>query len=71
MAFDGEIFCNYGNNYATNVITFGVDNSSTFHTDNCKDNFSVFGEGLTYCINGTFHQRKGVVLILVKQGKRI
>ena len=36
-----------------NVIIFGVDNSSSSHTDNRNNNFSMLGEGDTFCINGS------------------
>ena len=29
-------------------VIFDVDNSSSSHTDNCKNNFLVLGEGPTY-----------------------
>ena len=32
---------------------FGVDNSSSSHTDNHKSNFLVFGEGTTDDMNGS------------------
>ena len=35
------------------IITFGVDNSSSFHTDNRKNNFLVLGEGHAFGINGS------------------
>ena len=31
---------------ASNVVIFGVDNSSSSHTDNRKSNFLVLAEGL-------------------------
>ena len=34
-----------------NVTIFGVANSSSSHTDNCKNNFLVLGEGPTDDIN--------------------
>ena len=37
----------------TNVVIFGVDNSSSSHADNLKNNFLVLGEGDTFCINGS------------------
>ena len=35
------IFCN---DFARNVIIFGIDNSSSSHADNQKNNFLVLGE---------------------------
>ena len=37
-----------------NVKIFGVDNSSSSHSDNRKNNFLILGEGPTYGINGSF-----------------
>ena len=35
-------------------MTFGVDNSSSSHSDNRNNNFLVLGEGPIYGINGRF-----------------
>ena len=53
IAFDGVALWSFGNDSARNVIIFGVDNSSVSHTDNCKNNFWMLGEGLTDKINGS------------------
>ena len=53
---------------ARNVIIFGVDNSSSSHVDNCKNNFLILGLGPSYGINVSLvDQRKNLVLILLKQ----
>ena len=39
IAFDGKGEWRHGNDYARNVIDFGVDNSSSSHTDNPKKYF--------------------------------
>ena len=39
---------------ARNVIIFGVDNSSSSHSDNHKHNFLILPECLTLVINGSF-----------------
>ena len=44
----------FDNDTATNVIMFGVDNSSSSYFDNCKNNFLVVDEGPTLGINGSF-----------------
>ena len=54
IAFDGKGDWSFGNDYARNVITFGVDNSSSSHADNLKNNFLILGEGDTFSINGSF-----------------
>ena len=33
--------CSFGNDIAGNVLTFGFDNSSSFHADNVKNIFLV------------------------------
>ena len=38
---------------ASNAVIFGVDNSLSSHSDNCKNNFLILGEGPTYDINGS------------------
>ena len=40
-------------NFARNIIIFGVDNSSSFHVDKCKNNFLILGEEPTYDIDGS------------------
>ena len=39
IAFDGAGQWSYCSNFARNVIIFGVDDSSSSHTDNPKNNF--------------------------------
>ena len=54
ITFDSVGSWSFDNDIARNVIIFGVDNSSSFHADNQKNNFLVLGEGPTLGINGTF-----------------
>ena len=44
----------FGNDYARIVATFGVDYSSSSHTDNQGNDFLISGEGDTFRINGRF-----------------
>lgn len=44
----------FGNDFARNVEIFDVDNKSSSHADNRKNNFLVLAEGPTYDINGNF-----------------
>ena len=44
----------FDNGTGRNVIVFGVDNSSSSHADNHKNNFLLLGEGPTFVINGSF-----------------
>ena len=41
MAFDGKGEWSFGNDYARNVIIFGVDNSLSSHADNLKNNLLI------------------------------
>ena len=68
IAFDGEGFWSFDNDSARNVVIFGVDNSSSSHTDNKKNNLLVLGEGLINGINDSNGAAgKKLVLTLVKQ----
>ena len=49
--FDGEGLWNFGNDFAINIVIFGVDNSSSSTTNNRKNNFLVLGKGPTQGIN--------------------
>ena len=53
-AFDGRGSWSLNNDSARNVIIFGLNNSSSSHTDNQKNDFLVLGEGPTFGINGSF-----------------
>ena len=66
IAFVGKGEWSFGNDSAKNDIIFGVDNSSSSHTDNLKN------EGPSFGINGSFgtskrKTKKQMILILVKQ----
>ena len=39
IVFDGKGEWNFDNDYARNVIIFGIDNTSSSHADNLKNNF--------------------------------
>ena len=54
ITFDGRGSWSCSNDFAKNVVIFGVDNSSSSHADNCKNNVLVLGEGSTYNITGSF-----------------
>ena len=45
----------FDNDTARNVKIFGVDNSSSSHSDNHKNNFLILDEGTTFGIYGSFH----------------
>ena len=54
IAFDWKGEWSFGNGYAGNIVSFGVDNSSSSDTDNGKNNFLVLGDGDTFGIDGRF-----------------
>ena len=68
IAFDGKGEWSFGNDTTRNIIIFGVNNSSSSHTDNIINDFLTLGEGPTFGIKGRFGaSEKDLMLILVKQ----
>ena len=51
IAFDGKGMWIFVHNFARKVVIFGVDNTSSSHTDNQKNNFIVLSEGPTKGFN--------------------
>ena len=59
IAFDGKGEWSFDNDFSRNVAIFGVDNSSSSHTDNCKNKFLVLREGhFLVLIEALLHQKK-------------
>ena len=54
IAFDGEGSWNFCNYFVRNVVIFGIDNSSSSHADNRKNNLLVLGKGPIHSINRSF-----------------
>ena len=54
IVFDGGGLWSFGNDSTKNVIIFGVDNSSSSHSNNHKNNLLILGEGPTFGNNGNF-----------------
>ena len=54
ITFDSTGSWSFDNDYARNVIICSVDNTSSFHVDNCKKNFLALEEGPTFGVNGSF-----------------
>ena len=54
ITFDSAGSWSFDNDTARNVIIFGVDNNSSFHSDNYKNKFLVLNEGPPFGINGNF-----------------
>ena len=48
----------FGNDFARDVVIFDVDSSSSFHSDNCKSEFLILGEGPICDINNSFGSPK-------------
>ena len=68
IAIDGKGEWNFGNESARTVVISGIDNSSSSHTDNCKDDILMLVEGDSFSINGNFGApKKSLILISVKQ----
>ena len=72
IAFGGKDSWSFNDEFARNVTIFGVDHSSSFHTDNLKNEFLILGERNTFSINGSFgaKEKNIYILILVKQKQR-
>ena len=47
IAYHGAGLQNFDNDFAKNVLIFGIDNSSSADTDNRKNNFLLLGEDQT------------------------
>ena len=67
IAIDGGSW-SFGNDFARNVVIFGVDSSSSSNNDSRKSNFLVLGDGPIDSINdSTGATEKSIVLTLVKR----
>ena len=58
IAFDGKDKWSFGNDSAMNHIIFGVDNSSSSHTNNCKKIFFILGVVPIFGTNRSFGSQK-------------
>ena len=54
VAFDGKSLWSFNNDSARNLIKFGVDNSSSSHTDNLENDVLILGKGDSFGINRSF-----------------
>ena len=54
MTLDNAGSQSFDNNFAKNIILLGVNNSSSSHSENWKNNFLLLGEVPTYGIDGGF-----------------
>ena len=49
VVFDDDLLLiNFCNDFARNVIIFGLYNSSSFYSNNLKNSFLVLGEGIYF-----------------------
>ena len=69
ITYDSAGSWSFDNDIARNVINFGVDNSSSSHADNPKNNFSVLGKGPTFGINGRLGSPEKKFSINFSKGK--
>ena len=53
ITFDSAGLWRFDNDFAQDIIIFGVHNSSSSHSDNRKSNFLILDEGPSYGINGS------------------
>ena len=69
IAFDSEGSWSFENDFDRNVlILFGVDKSSSYHSENCKNNFLYYVKNqLMASMEALDHQRKSLRLILLNQ----
>ena len=54
ITFYSVVSWSFDNDTVRNIITFGVDNRSWSHSENCTNDFLILREGPTYGINGSF-----------------
>ena len=54
ITFDSVGSQSFHNDVARDIVSFGVDNSSSFNSGNCKNNFLILDQDPTYGINGSF-----------------
>ena len=68
ITFDSACSWSFDNDFTRNVLSFGVDNSSSSHSD--KNNLLILGEGPTLMEALLEDQKKSLVLILLKRTQK-
>ena len=58
ITFDSAGKWSFDNSTARNVIISDVDNSSSSHSGNCKNDFLILGDGPIFGVNGNFGSPK-------------
>ena len=69
IAFDGKVSCSFNGHFTRNIIIFGVDNSSSSHTDNLKNYFLILCERDTSVITGSFGVPEKEIIININKAK--
>ena len=67
--FDNEGSWSFGNEFAGNVVSFSIDNTSSYHTDNGRNNFLVLGEGSIDDINSSIRAAENYFTINFSKAK--
>ena len=67
IGFDRETSFSFGNDFGKNVITFGVDMSSSRKIDNRKKGISIFGKVPTQRLESTLRQKNCIQLTLLRK----
>ena len=70
IAFDGKGYWSFNDCTARNFIIFGVNNISSSHTDNLKNDFLNLVEGDAFGIGGTFDAPKNININFSKAKKK-
>ena len=58
ITFDSAEKWSFDNGIARNAIISDVDNSSSSHSGNCKNDFLILGDGPIFGVNGNFGSPK-------------
>ena len=64
IACDAKVEWSFDNDYAWTSLIFRIDNSSSSHAHNLKNNFVILCEG---DLEALVHKKESLVLILVKE----
>ena len=54
LTYDSAGSWSFVNGFPRNFIIFGIDDHSSPHSHNCKNNFLMLGESATFGVNGSF-----------------
>ena len=72
IGFDGDRFVDFWYNFDKKKMFFDIDNSSSSHSENQKNNFLVLCKGSTYDVNEGFASaERSLILILLRQTQNV